>query len=155
MPLSTSIEAIAETIGKRIATTRQRFLEKFWKSAEVEPARSHLCCGNQAHAYAAMDSDKATLIADGRMTGASGRVSAAILVVPEAADSGMVAKLRDGDNVRVDANSKELRILADSADARIPARKTDEADRLDNGREKFKVLRRNAGAATDGASVVA
>ncbi|WP_286789504.1 dihydroxy-acid dehydratase, partial [Thioclava sp. UBA3469] len=48
------------------------------------------------------------LVTDGRMSGASGKVPAAIHVSPEAADGGPLAKLQDGDMVRLDATTGEL-----------------------------------------------
>ncbi|MDE0531057.1 MAG: phosphogluconate dehydratase [Albidovulum sp.] len=97
---------------------------------------------------------KTALVTDGRMSGASGTVPAAIHVVPEAADQGMIAKIRDGDIIRVDANSKELQILSDSVSSRIPACEFGEDGYLDNGRELFKLFRQNVGAATEGASAI-
>ena len=58
---------------------------------------------------------KVALVTDGRMSGASGKVPAAIHVSPEAAKGGAIAKLRDGDRVRVDATTGTLEVLAESA----------------------------------------
>ena len=56
------------------------------------------------------------LVTDGRMSGASGKVPAAIHVSPEAAAGGPLAKVMDGDVIRVDALSGELRVLVDEAE---------------------------------------
>ena len=63
---------------------------------------------------------KVALVTDGRMSGASGKVPAAIHVSPEAANGGPLARLRDGDRVRVDAIAGTLDCLADGFDARDP-----------------------------------
>ncbi|MGB0798724.1 MAG: phosphogluconate dehydratase, partial [Planktomarina sp.] len=54
---------------------------------------------------------KVALVTDGRMSGASGKVPAAIHISPEAADGGPIAHLKDGDILRLDANKGELTIL--------------------------------------------
>ena len=97
---------------------------------------------------------KVALVTDGRMSGASGKVPAAIHVSPEAANGGPLAKLKDGDLVRVDAVSGTISCLEDGFDARDPV----SADLSDNGhgvgRELFEPFRRNVGLATKGAAVV-
>ncbi len=100
---------------------------------------------------------KVALVTDGRMSGASGKVPAAIHMTPEASDGGAIAKIRDGDMIRLDAVSGTLEVLVDATefDARIPA----EADLSENefgmGRELFSAFRRNVGRADQGASVFA
>ncbi|NVJ98019.1 MAG: phosphogluconate dehydratase [Alphaproteobacteria bacterium] len=59
---------------------------------------------------------KVALVTDGRMSGASGKVPAAIHVSPEAADGGAIARVRNGDLVRVDAKKGELLVLVDEAE---------------------------------------
>jgi phosphogluconate dehydratase len=99
---------------------------------------------------------KVALVTDGRMSGASGKVPAAIHVSPEALAGGPLAKLRDGDLVRVCANSGELSALVPAAewDARGNALITDDAV-IDNGaglgRELFAGMRRNVTSAEEGA----
>ncbi|WP_343628363.1 phosphogluconate dehydratase [Roseateles sp.] len=99
---------------------------------------------------------KVALVTDGRMSGASGKVPAAIHVSPEALSGGPLAKLRDGDLVRVCANSGELSALVPAAewDARGLALITDDAV-LENGaglgRELFAGMRRNVTSAEEGA----
>ena len=97
---------------------------------------------------------KVALVTDGRMSGASGRVPAAIHVSPEAACGGPLARLRDGDIVRLDATAGTLSVLAVDFDKRIPV----EADLSDNafgiGRELFAAFRRTVGPATEGATAI-
>ena len=99
---------------------------------------------------------RVALVTDGRMSGASGKVPAAIHVSPEALSGGPLAKLRDGDLVRVCANSGELTALVPAAewDRRPLAQITEEAV-LENGaglgRELFAGMRRNVTTAEEGA----
>ena len=97
---------------------------------------------------------KVALVTDGRMSGASGKVPAAIHVSPEAACGGPLAKLRDGDIVRLDAVAGTLTALVPDFDARPLV----EADLSGNahgiGRELFAAFRQNVGPATDGAALV-
>lgn len=58
---------------------------------------------------------KVALVTDGRMSGASGKVPAAIHISPEALDGGPLAKLRDGDIIRLDANAGTLEAKVDPA----------------------------------------
>lgn len=97
---------------------------------------------------------RVALVTDGRMSGASGKVPAAIHVCPEAADGGPIARLRDGDVVRLDAVAGTLTCLAaDFADrAAIVADLS--ANEFGNGRELFAAFRRGVGPATDGAALV-
>ena len=59
---------------------------------------------------------KVALVTDGRMSGASGKVPAAIHVTPEAADGGPLARVRDGDMIRLDAEAGTLEVLVDAAE---------------------------------------
>ncbi|MFC7704916.1 phosphogluconate dehydratase [Plastorhodobacter daqingensis] len=97
---------------------------------------------------------KVALITDGRMSGASGKVPAAIHISPEAADGGPLARLRDGDLVRLDAVSGRLDVLAADFDARTPATPDLSANRQGLGRELFDAFRAAVGPATAGAGVV-
>jgi phosphogluconate dehydratase len=99
---------------------------------------------------------KVALVTDGRMSGASGKVPAAIHVSPEALAGGPLAKLRDGDVVRLDAVSGELLALvpADEWAARELAQISPE--QLDEnghglGRDLFAGMRRNVLSAEEGA----
>jgi phosphogluconate dehydratase len=96
------------------------------------------------------------LVTDGRMSGASGKVPAAIHVSPEAAAGGPLARVRDGDVVRLDAVAGTLQVLLsdDEWDARQPATmpaSLREANALGTGRDLFSGMRRNALAAEEGA----
>lgn len=95
---------------------------------------------------------RVALVTDGRMSGASGTVPAAIHVTPEAADGGPIACLRDGDLVRVDARTGELEARVDLA-ARAPAlpRCTPV---FGAGRELFGTARATVGTAASGASFI-
>ncbi len=99
---------------------------------------------------------KVALVTDGRMSGASGKVPAAIHVSPEAAAGGALAKVRDGDLLRLDANAETLEVLVDAAQwAARPLATMPESLRMANGigmgRELFAGMRRNALAAEEGA----
>ncbi len=94
---------------------------------------------------------KVALVTDGRMSGASGKVPAAIHVTPEAADGGPLAYVRNGDIIRVDAHTGELTIKVDAAELmkRTPAVCPRSATGY--GRELFGMMRRAAGPADAGA----
>jgi len=99
---------------------------------------------------------KVALVTDGRMSGASGKVPAAIHVSPEAAAGGALAKVVDGDIVRVDALAGELRVLVDDAEweARPFSVMPDELRRRNGvgmGRGLFAGMRRHALTAEEGA----
>jgi len=99
---------------------------------------------------------KVALVTDGRMSGASGKVPAAIHVSPEAAAGGPLAKVRDGDVIRLDAVAGTLAVqVPDDEWAAREAAALPEAQRLDNGhglgRDLFAGMRRNALAAEQGA----
>ena len=99
---------------------------------------------------------KVALVTDGRMSGASGKVPAAIHVSPEAAAGGPLAKVRDGDVIRLDATAGTLQVLV--SEAEWAARSVDlmpeelrAANGLGMGRELFAGMRRNALTAEAGA----
>ncbi|WP_262927441.1 phosphogluconate dehydratase [Phytohalomonas tamaricis] len=97
---------------------------------------------------------KVALVTDGRMSGASGKVPAAIHITPEALDGGPLAKLRDGDIVRLDPDNGELTALVDNDEW---ARRENASADLDHfhhemGRELFVGLRNMVGGAEEGAS---
>ncbi len=97
---------------------------------------------------------KVALVTDGRMSGASGKVPAAIHLSPEAAIGGPIACIKDGDRLRVDAEAGSLEVLEADFASRSPVT----ADLSDNeeglGRELFKAFRQNCGLAQDGAGIV-
>ena len=94
------------------------------------------------------------LITDGRMSGASGKVPAAIHVTPEAADRGPIARLRDGDVIRLCARRGELSALVDALEwaARTPVGSP--ASPPGSGRELFAFMRAGADSAEHGASAM-
>ncbi len=96
---------------------------------------------------------KVALVTDGRMSGASGKVPAAIHVCPEALDHGPIAYLRDGDVMRVDAVKGELEILTEGVLDRAPASADLSANQFGTGRDLFGAFRNAVGAADTGASV--
>ncbi len=102
------------------------------------------------------DGWRVALVTDGRMSGASGKVPAAIHVSPEAAAGGPLAKLRDGDLVRLDAVAGTLQALV--PDSEWQTRPTtampqglQAANQVGLGRDLFAGMRRNALAAEEGA----
>ena len=99
---------------------------------------------------------RVALVTDGRMSGASGKVPAAIHVSPEAAEGGPIARLRDGDVVRVDAVAGRLEVLVDAAEfaAREPVKPDLSANETGMGRELFAAFRAHVGTANTGAAVV-
>ncbi|WP_299962489.1 phosphogluconate dehydratase [uncultured Roseobacter sp.] len=94
------------------------------------------------------------LVTDGRMSGASGSVPAAIHVSPEALDGGAIAKLQDGDILRVDAVAGDLNILTPGVLDRAPVTINLGANEYGLGRELFAQFRRSVGTADTGASVL-
>ncbi len=98
---------------------------------------------------------RVALVTDGRMSGASGKVPAAIHVTPEAlakdGRSGPLALLRDGDVVRLCAHDGTLDVLADLSD-REPARPTEALSGM--GRELYAMFRHFAGGAEQGGSAM-
>ncbi|PZQ99434.1 MAG: phosphogluconate dehydratase [Cereibacter sphaeroides] len=97
---------------------------------------------------------KVALVTDGRMSGASGKVPAAIHVSPEAANGGPLARLRDGDIVRLDAVKGTLEVLAKDFDKREPVVADLSGNEHGIGRELFAAFRQNVGPATEGAALV-
>jgi len=98
---------------------------------------------------------KVALVTDGRMSGASGKVPAAIHVTPEAVDGGPIAKLRDGDMLRLDAETGTLTFLGDEREllSRTPATEDTRPQHFGMGRELFAGFRALVNAADRGATV--
>jgi phosphogluconate dehydratase len=98
---------------------------------------------------------KVALLTDGRMSGASGKVPAAIHVTPEALDGGPIGKLRDGDVIRLDGERGTLEVVL--SDAELLSRPSPTPDLSANGfgmgRELFSAFRAIAGRADAGGSV--
>ncbi|MDA7982317.1 MAG: phosphogluconate dehydratase [Alphaproteobacteria bacterium] len=98
---------------------------------------------------------RVALVTDGRMSGASGVIPAAIHVSPEAARGGLIARLRDGDILRLDAEGGRLDVLAPSDwRARAPVQADLSGHEFGVGREMFRSFREHVGSASDGAAVV-
>ncbi|MEM6897582.1 MAG: phosphogluconate dehydratase [Pseudomonadota bacterium] len=97
---------------------------------------------------------KVALVTDGRMSGASGKVPAAIHVSPEAADGGPLAYVEDGDLIRVDATAGILENLNKAWKTREPATPDLSGNGHGVGRELFDVFRATASPALTGAGVV-
>ncbi|MDH2436529.1 phosphogluconate dehydratase [Pokkaliibacter sp. MBI-7] len=97
---------------------------------------------------------KVALVTDGRMSGASGKVPAAIHVCPEAVHGGPLAKVRDGDMVRLNAKTGELQVLV--GDAEWAGRELVEVGEVSHqgmGRELFAMMRQVVNGAEQGATV--
>ena len=94
------------------------------------------------------------LVTDGRMSGASGKVPAAIHVSPEALDGGLISKIQDGDLIRVDAIKGTLEVLTEGVADRAPATPDLSNNGHGIGRELFESFRASVGRADHGAGVV-
>ena len=95
---------------------------------------------------------RVSLVTDGRMSGASGKVPAAIHVSPEALPDGPLARLRDGDVIRLDANTGTLEAVGVDLAARPPANSPPPP--VGTGRELFALMRIGANEAEQGASAM-
>jgi phosphogluconate dehydratase len=96
------------------------------------------------------------LVTDGRMSGASGKVPAAIHITPEAAAAGPIARIREGDVIRIDTVAGTLNALVDETawNAREPVRADLSHYHSGLGRELFAPFRAMVGRADEGAAVV-
>lgn len=93
---------------------------------------------------------RVALLTDGRMSGASGKVLAAIHVTPEAIHGGAIGKIRNGDEIEIDAENGTMRVLADLGDRTVELADV-EPNRHGMGRELFGVFRQAVGTAEEGA----
>lgn len=93
---------------------------------------------------------KVALITDGRMSGASGKVPAAIHMVPEARDGGLIGKIQTGDLIRFDAQIGTLDCITAGVAERLPRTKDNHA--LGMGRELFVNMRTTVSSSEEGAS---
>lgn len=100
---------------------------------------------------------KVALVTDGRLSGASGKVPAAIHVTPEAADGGAIALIRNGDLIRLDAVAGTLTVLVEPETwaERAPAPANLAPSHVGVGRELFAAFRASVGTADTGASIFA
>lgn len=96
---------------------------------------------------------KVALVTDGRLSGASGKVPAAIHVTPEAYVGGLLAKVQDGDMIQIDGTTGKLELLVDEAE--LAQRKAAAPDlstsHVGMGRELFSAMRDKISGAEDGA----
>ena len=97
---------------------------------------------------------RVALVTDGRMSGASGKVPAAIHLSPEALGGGPIGKLRDGDVVRVCAETGEITALVDAAEWDVREVPTPPPAPYDTGRELFALFRHHSDLAESGASPI-
>lgn len=100
------------------------------------------------------DGHRVALVTDGRMSGASGKIPNAIHLSPEGVRGGPIAKLRDGDPLRLNCETGELNFLGDmeAFNARAPAIHKPNQTEIGLGRELFATMRAEAGDAASGAS---
>ncbi|HEY4126030.1 MAG TPA: dihydroxy-acid dehydratase, partial [Rhizomicrobium sp.] len=96
---------------------------------------------------------KVGIVSDGRMSGASGRVPAAIHVTPEALEAGPIARLRDGDIIRIDGNSGTLAVHVPLEDLMRRELSVHRPALYGSGRELFANLRAGLSSADRGASI--
>ena len=96
---------------------------------------------------------KVALLTDGRLSGASGKVPAAIHVTPEAYAGGLLSKVQQGDMIRVNGKTGEITLLVDEAE--LAMRQAEPIDLTDShqgfGRELYSVIRENLTSAEEGA----
>jgi phosphogluconate dehydratase len=97
---------------------------------------------------------RVALVTDGRMSGASGKVPAAIHVSPEAVVGGPIAKLRDGDIVRLCAHRGELSVLVQHGEWDMREDAVAPPPPFGTGRELFALMRKGADGAERGASAM-
>jgi len=97
---------------------------------------------------------KVALVTDGRMSGASGKVPAAIHLSPEALGGGPIGKVRDGDIIRLSADDGTLDALVDAAEWAARAQAETPRPHIGTGRELFAFMRHGANAAEQGGSAL-
>ncbi len=95
---------------------------------------------------------KVALLTDGRMSGASGKILAAIHVTPEAIDDGVIGKIKDGDEIEIDANNGNLNIFNDISHRKKSILKN-RKNSLTFGRNIFNTLRINSSGAEKGGGI--
>lgn len=97
---------------------------------------------------------RVALVTDGRMSGASGKVPAAIHLTPEAHGGGPLARVRDGDIIRLCAKQGRVDVLVDAAEFASREVALPPADADGTGRELFALFRQAADEAERGASPI-
>jgi phosphogluconate dehydratase len=97
---------------------------------------------------------RVALVTDGRMSGASGKVPAAIHCTPEAADGGPLARIQDGDLIRIDTRAGTFDVLGVDLDEREIAPVPHTGD-IGTGRELFRLFRNAVSSADTGATIFA
>jgi phosphogluconate dehydratase len=95
---------------------------------------------------------RVALVTDGRMSGASGKVPAAIHCTPEAADGGPLARIQDGDLIRIDTRAGSFDVLGVNLDER-PATPAPDVGDVGTGRELFRLFRSAVSSADSGATI--
>ena len=95
---------------------------------------------------------KVALMTDGRMSGASGKILAAIQVTPEAKTGGLIGRIADGDIITIDAEAGKMMIEADLSTREHRTQDTS-ANNTGMGRELFSSFRKEVGDAESGASI--
>ncbi len=96
---------------------------------------------------------KVALVTDGRMSGASGKILAAIHVTPEATNGGLIGQVKDGDMITIDAELGELHVAGDFQNNKVPDMDLS-MNREGMGRELFSVFRQQVSSAEEGASIL-
>ena len=95
---------------------------------------------------------KVALLTDGRMSGASGKILAAIHITPEAIDSGVIGKIEDDDEIEIDANNGNLNILTDIS-KRKNSLLNDMKKNQSFGRNIFNTLRIHSQGSEEGGGI--
>ena len=95
---------------------------------------------------------KVALLTDGRMSGASGKILAAIHVTPEAIDNGVIGKIEDDDEIEIDANNGNLNILTDIS-KRKNSLLNDRKKNQSFGRNIFNTLRIHSQGSEEGGGI--
>ncbi len=96
---------------------------------------------------------KVALLTDGRMSGAFGKILAAIHLTPECKHGGLLAKVMEGDLIKIDTQTGELSVLVNDKDLRNrPSQTPPETINFGYGLELFKVFRNSVSSAEDGAT---
>jgi phosphogluconate dehydratase len=97
---------------------------------------------------------KVALVTDGRMSGASGKVPAAIHLSPESVNGGLIGKVQDGDMIALDCDTQTLQLEVSDADLAKRTAPTPDlsGNQHGTGRDIFALFRANAALAEEGAS---